>query len=38
VTDTRERCIKHIRVKEIVLAEPYGFEDVEKFLRGDATQ
>lgn len=33
VTDTRGRSIKHVRVQRIVLAEPFGYEDVEKFLR-----
>jgi hypothetical protein len=38
VTDTRERNIDHVRVKQILLAEQYGFEDVEKFLRMGKTQ
>ncbi len=32
VTDTRERNIDHVTVKQILLAESYGFEDVESFL------
>jgi hypothetical protein len=38
VTDTRGRCIHHVSVEEILLADPYGIEDVEKFLRGERTQ
>jgi hypothetical protein len=33
ITDTRRREIKHIRVKELILSEPYGYEDVERFLK-----
>jgi hypothetical protein len=33
VTDTRERNIDHVIVKQILLAGSYGFEDVENFLR-----
>ncbi len=33
VTNTRRREIDHIRIKEIKLSEPYGYEDVERFLK-----
>ena len=32
VTDTRGRSIHHLRVEHILLSDPYGIEDVEKFL------
>jgi hypothetical protein len=38
VTDTRERNIDHLTVNQIVLADAYGFEDVDKFLRSGKTQ
>jgi hypothetical protein len=38
VTDTRERNIDHIRVTEILLAERYVYQDVEKFLNSGKTQ
>ena len=38
ITDTRGRCIDHVRVHQILLAESYGFEDVEKFLRLEKPQ
>lgn len=38
VTDTRERNIDHVSVKRILLAEQYGFADVEKFLRTGKAQ
>jgi len=33
VTNTRRREIFEIRVNQITIAEPYGYEDVEKFLK-----
>ena len=38
VTDTRKRCIDHFRVDSLFLAEPYGIEDVDNFLRARKTQ
>ncbi len=38
VTDTRERNIEHLTVKHILLADSYGFEDVDRFLRPGKTQ
>lgn len=32
MTDTRGQCIHHVDVIDIWLAEPYGYEDVQKFL------
>jgi len=32
ITDTRERSIDHVKVREIKLAEPFGYEDVERFF------
>jgi hypothetical protein len=32
ITDTRERNIDHVHVSDILLAEPYGIEDVDRFL------
>jgi len=32
MTDTRGHSIDHVNVTEILLADPYGYEDVEKFL------
>ena len=32
VTDTRGRSINHVKVREVILAEPYRYEDVERFL------
>jgi hypothetical protein len=33
ITDTRRREIEHITVKELILSEPYSYEDVERFLK-----
>lgn len=33
ISNTRRREIDHIRVKEIKIPEPYGYEDVERFLK-----
>ena len=38
VTRTRERSIDHVAVKHILLADSYGFDDVDKFLRQRTTQ
>ncbi len=38
VTDTRERNIYHVHVRDILLAEPYGIEDVDRFLGIGKTQ
>jgi hypothetical protein len=38
MTDTRGRSIYHLRVEHILLAEPYGIEDVEKFLGSGESQ
>jgi len=38
VTDTRKRNIEHIRVQRILLADEFGIEDVDKFLRIGRTQ
>ena len=38
VTDTRGRCIHHVQVRKILLADSYGYEDVEKFLHSDGAQ
>jgi hypothetical protein len=38
VTDTRERNIEHLTVKKILLADSFGFEDVDKFLGLGKTQ
>lgn len=38
VTDTRDHNIDHVQVKGILLAESYGIEDVDKFLRMGAKQ
>jgi hypothetical protein len=38
ITKTRERNIDHIKVKQILLAESYGFEEVERFLRSEKSQ
>ena len=37
-TDTRKHQIRHVRVKNLILAEPFGYEDVEKFLRTSRAQ
>lgn len=33
VSNTRTRQIDHITVREIKISEPYGYEDVERFLK-----
>jgi len=38
VTDTRGHSIHHVKVSKIVLADPYGYEDVDKFLGANGTQ
>jgi hypothetical protein len=38
LTDTRKHEIKHVRVKDMILAEPFGYEDVEKFLKTSRAQ
>ena len=38
LTDTRKHEIHHVRVKEMILAESFGYEDVEKFLRTSRAQ
>jgi hypothetical protein len=36
--DTRGHSIHHVDVREIMLAAPYGYEDVDKFLGANGTQ
>ncbi len=38
MSDTRGHSIHHVKVNEILLADPYGYEDVEKFLGANGTQ
>jgi hypothetical protein len=38
LTDTRKHEIRHIRVKNLIIAEPFGYEDVETFLRTSRAQ
>jgi hypothetical protein len=38
LTDTRKHEIKNVRVKNMILAEPFGYEEVEKFLRTSRAQ
>lgn len=38
LSDTRKHKISHVRVKNMILAEPFGYEDVEKFLRTSRAQ
>jgi hypothetical protein len=38
MTDTRGHSIHHVKVSQIVLANPYGYEDVDKFLGANGTQ
>jgi hypothetical protein len=33
ITSTRRREIDHVNVKQLILSEPYGYEDVERFLK-----
>lgn len=37
MTDTRSHSIHHVNVSEIKLAEPYGYEDVARFLGANGT-
>lgn len=38
MSDTRGHSIHHVKVSQIMLADPYGFEDVEKFLGANRSQ
>lgn len=38
VTNTSTRSVKHVQVDRIVLADPFGFEDVERFINEGTTQ
>lgn len=38
MSDTRGHSIHHVKVSQIVLADPYGYEDVDKFLGANGTQ
>ncbi|MGP8226586.1 MAG: hypothetical protein ACLQGT_10580 [Terracidiphilus sp.] len=38
MSDTRGHSIHHVKVSQIMLADPYGFADVERFLGANRTQ
>jgi hypothetical protein len=37
-TDTRKHEIRHVHVKSMILAEPFGYEDLERFLGASRPQ